>query len=70
MNILFLFNIIVYIYFINTKNIILSFKRVIIENFSGKKTINDYISFDIYTAIYMGNPPQKLTHFINPHESV
>ena len=70
MNILFLINIIVSIYFINNKNIILPFKRVTFEKYTGTKTINDFISYDIYTDIYMGTPPQKVTHFINPQENV
>ena len=70
MNIFFSINIIVSIYFINSKNIILPFKRVSFEKYTGIKTINDFISYDIYTDIYMGTPPQKVTHFINPQESV
>ena len=70
MNIVFLINLIVSLFYINGKSIILSFNRVTIEESLGKKSINDYISYDIYTNLYMGTPPQKVTHFIQPHESV
>ena len=70
MNIIFLINLIVSLFYINGKSIILSFNRVTIEESLGKKSINDYISYDIYTNLYMGTPPQKVTHFIQPHESI
>ena len=63
-------NILFSIILINSKNIILPFKRVSFEKFIGEKTVNDYISYNIYTDIYMGTPPQKVTHFIEPHESL
>ena len=59
MNIIFLINLIVSLFYINGKNIILSFNRVTIEESIGKKSINDYISYDIYTNLYMGTQFKK-----------
>ena len=58
------------IFLIYSKNIILSFKRVSFEKFIGKKTLDDYINYDIYTDLLMGTPPQKVTNFIEPSDSV
>ena len=46
------------------------FNRVSFEAFIGQKLIDDYINYDIYTDILMGTPPQKVTHFIEPNESI
>ena len=70
MKLIFLINIISSIFYIYNKNIILPFKRVSFEKFTGINSIDNYINYDIYTDIYMGTPPQKVTHFIKPHESV
>jgi len=52
-------------YFFSCKNIVLPFNKMTIENFSGIKSIEDLISFNIYTNISMGTPPQKVAHFID-----
>ena len=70
MNIIFFIYFIYSFFFIYNKNIILPFKRVLLEAFSGNKTINDYINYDLYTDLYMGTPPQKVTHFIEPDENI
>ena len=58
------------LFLINCKNIILPIKRVSFEKFTGKKTIDDYISYSMYTELYVGTPPQKVTHFIEPNDSI
>ena len=58
------------LFLINCKNIILPIKRVSFEKFIGKKTIDDYINYSIYTELYVGTPPQKVTHFIEPNDSI
>ena len=70
MNIIILFIIIVLIFYIYGKNVILNFQRLTFGKLTGRSTINDYISYDLYTYLYMGNPQQKVFHFIEPHESV
>ena len=52
------------IIFNNSKNIILPFKKISIEDFNGRNTIDDLITFNIYTNISMGTPPQIVAHFI------
>lgn len=49
--------------FCKSKNIILPFRKISIENFNGNKTINDLINYNIYTNISMGTPPQIVAHF-------
>ena len=49
-----------------SKNIVFPFKKMTIEDFNGEpKTINDLLTFNIYTNISMGTPPQNVAHFIN-----
>ena len=67
---MFIINIFFSIFLINSKNIILPIKRISFEKFIGKKAIDDYINYSIYTDIYVGTPPQKVTHFIEPNDSV
>lgn len=55
-------------YFINSKNIILPFKRFTIENFNQKIIINDLLNYNIYTNISIGTPPQKVAHFIDKND--
>lgn len=50
------------------KNIILPFKKISIEDFNGRNTINDLINYNIYTNISMGTPPQLVSHFIEQSE--
>jgi len=66
-----LFKIILFInilYFFPCKNIVLPFQKISIEDFNGRKTIDDLISFYIYTNISMGTPPQNVAHFIDQKE--
>ena len=51
--------------YINSKNIILPFKKISYGNFLEKRTINDLISYHIYTTISMGTPLQTVAHFID-----
>ena len=46
------------------KNIILSFNKISIEDYNGRKTIDDYINYNIYTNMLMGTPMQNVSHFI------
>jgi len=46
------------------KNIVLPFNKITIENFNGRKSIDDYIDYYLYTNISMGTPPQIVSHFI------
>ena len=53
------------IFFLNKcKNIVLSFNKITIEDYNGRKTIDDYINYNLYTNISMGTPPQMVSHFI------
>jgi len=58
------------IIFNNSKNIILPFKKISIEDFNGRKTIDDLITFNIYTNISMGTPPQIVAHFIEQDDYI
>ena len=60
-------NIIIFNY---SKNIILPFKKISIEDFNGRKTIDDLITFNIYTNISMGTPPQIVAHFIEQDDYI
>ena len=48
----------------NCKNIILPFNKISIEDFNGRKSIDDYINYNIYTNISMGTPIKNVSHFI------
>ena len=61
---------IISLFLIHSKDIFLPFNRVSFEKFIGHKIIDDYINYDIYTEILMGTPPQKVTHFIEPNDSI
>ena len=56
------------IFLIHLKNIVLPFKKITIEDFNGRKTIYDLISYHIYANITMGTPPQIVAHFIEQSE--
>ena len=63
--ILFKINLILKIFFLyQFKNIILPFKKITIEDFNGRKTINDLIAYNIYANISIGTPPQIVAHFV------
>ena len=65
-NIIFSLCLIIY----NCKNIFLPFKKILFEKFTGQKSIDEYINYDIYIDLLVGTPPQKVTHFIDPNDSV
>jgi cell division protein FtsL len=65
MKIILLINILFFSYF---KNIILPFKKITIEDFNGRKTINDFITYNIYTNVSMGTPPQTVAHFLDQND--
>ena len=68
---MFIIHIIFYInilYFSQNKNIILPFKKMTIEDFNGNNTINDLITYNIYTNISMGTPPQTVAHFFDQND--
>ena len=53
------------------KNIVLPIKKISIENFNGKgRTINDLLSFFIYTNITMGTPPHPCAHIIEQKQDI
>ena len=56
-------------YLYQLKNIILPFQKITIEDFNGRKTINDIIAYNIFTNISIGTPPQIIAHFINQNEN-
>ena len=64
-----LFQIINIFYIIETKNIVLPFKKITIETFKQNKTINDLISYNLYSTIEMGNEHQKVGFFIDQNEA-
>ena len=67
MNHLFLITIVAkYIILSNCKNIVLPFRKLTIGYFSGLRTIDDLISYNIFTNISIGTPPQSVAHFIDP----
>ena len=45
------------------KNIVLPFKKLTIGSFKNDKTINDLISYNIFTTIEIGDRPQQLVGF-------
>ena len=66
MNIIFLILFILFFHNYCSKFIVFPFKKMTIEDFNGEpKTINDLLTFNIYTNISMGTPPQNVAHFIN-----
>ena len=50
----------------NCNNIILPFSKLTIGYFSGHTSIDDLISYNIFTNISIGTPPQSVAHFIDP----
>ena len=68
---MFIIHLIFYInilFFSQNKNIILPFKKITIEDFNGNNTINDLITYNIYTNISMGTPPQIVAHFFDQND--
>jgi hypothetical protein len=64
-----IFQIINIFYIIETKNIVLHFKKITIETFSQNKSINDLISYNLYSTIEIGNEQQKVGFFIDQNEA-
>ena len=52
------------------KRIILSLNKISFEKYYGTKVIDEFINYDIYTNLLVGTPPQKVTHFIEPNDSI
>ena len=55
---------ILYLNYIELKNIPLHFKKLTIEYLNETKSIYDFIDFEIYTNISMGTPKKNVAHFI------
>ena len=55
---------IIYLNYIEQKNIVLPFKKLTIEYLDEIKSISDFINFNIYTNISMGTPQKNVSHFI------
>jgi len=55
---------IIYLNYIEQKNIALPFKKLTIEYLDEIKSISDFINFEIYTNISMGTPQKNVAHFI------
>ena len=66
---MFLFIIINILYIIFSKNVVLPFKKITIETFKENKTINDFISYEIYTLIELYKNPQYVGFFIDQNEA-
>ena len=68
---MFLFNILcilIFLYIFDCKNIVLPFKKITVETFKKDKTINDLISYNIYTTMELGLIPQSVGFFIDQNE--
>ena len=63
---------IIYCY-LNNKTVVLPFSKISIGNVGNNNeteyTISDMISYNIYTNISIGTPPQTVAHFIEPEAS-
>ena len=55
---------IIYLNYIEQKNIVLPFKKLTMEYLKETKSISDFIYFNIYTNISMGTPQKNVAHFI------
>ena len=64
-----LFIIINFFYIINSKNVVLPLKKITIETFKDDKTINDYISYNIYALIKLYQDSQFVAFFIEQNEA-
>ena len=67
----YVFHIINILYLIVCKNIVLPFKKITVETFKEYKTINDLISYNIFTIIELGSEsePQFVGFIIDQNES-
>ena len=67
----YVFHIINILYLIVCKNIVLPFKKITVETFKEYKTINDLISYNIFTNIELGSEsePQFVGFIIDQNES-
>ena len=68
MFILNIFQIIIFLYIFNCKNIVLPFKKITVETFKQNKTVNDLISYNIYTTIEVCPDSQNVGFFIDQNE--
>lgn len=55
--------------FLNCNNIVLPFRKLTIGNFNGLKSVDDFITYNIYGNISVGTPPQTVAHFIDPTQN-
>lgn len=64
-----IFQILIFLYIIDCKNVVLPFKKITIETFKETKTINDLISYNIYTPIELCSDTQYVGFFIEQNEA-
>jgi len=57
------------LYIFKCKNIVLPFKKITIETFKKDKTINDLISYNIFTTLEVGIDPQLVAFLIDQNEA-
>ena len=57
------------LYIFKCKNIVLPFKKITIETFKEDKTINDLISYNIFTTLEVGIDPQLVAFLIDQNEA-
>ena len=55
---------IIYLNYIEQKNIALPFKKLTMEYLNETKSISDFFNFNIYANISMGTPKKNVAHFI------
>ena len=57
------------LYIVKCKNIVLPFNKITIETFKEEKTINDLISYNIFTTLEVGTDPQLVAFLIDQNEA-
>ena len=57
------------LYIVQCKNIVLHFEKITIETFKEDKTINDLISYNIFTTLEVGVEPQLVAFLIDQNEA-
>ena len=53
-----------------SNSLVFPFKKLTIESLNETKTISDFIQFNVYTEISMGNPKKNVAHFIVDNEGL
>ena len=64
-----IFQIINNLYILDCKNVVLPFKKITIETFQENKTINDLITYNIYTTMELCSDRQFVGFFIDQNEA-